>query len=96
MASTVAHVSWAPSVSTDVRSQKVELLVNGSLVAEVELPVAATTTDFDVSEVVEGAVVEARVTAFDGTNRSAPGVGSAVVPDITAPEAPTDVVVTFG
>lgn len=96
MAKTVANVTWDLSASTDVVSQKAELFEEGNLVSSVDLGPSVQATTFEVEQ---GANCEVHITAADAAgNRSNPGTASGKAPsapDVTAPDAPTNVVISF-
>lgn len=80
-------LSWQKSISTDVVSQKVEVLLNGQPFISTELSQNAQEFAF---EIPEKQLVHVEITAFDGTNSSIPAVLVFEVGDLTAPAPPTN------
>lgn len=87
-------LSWTPSVTANVVSQHLTVVVNGVSVFDGDF--ADNTTSQYSFNCNAGDNVSATLTAFDGTLRSTPVTANGVVPTPPSPpEAPTNFVLTF-
>ena len=83
----LGRLVWTPSVSTDVVSQKLVVKVNGMEV--VNESVGAAVKEYPLM-LAERDVMEATLSAFDGTLHSKNVQLVVNIPDLTQPDPPTD------
>ena len=79
-------LTWNPSISSDVTSQKLVVVVNGEPSLDLELP--ATASDLIITA-PEKTYVHIELTAFDGTFYSEPATLDFAIEDLTNPAPPT-------
>ena len=79
-------LTWNPSISSDVTSQKLVVTVNGEPSLDLSLPSSAS--DLLIT-ITEKSLVHIELTAFDGTYYSEPATLDFTVGDLTNPAPPT-------
>lgn len=90
MATVNVTARWVKSVSTDVVSQELVVYVNDEIHDVLQLD-----KDVEVAvleDIEERSELKVELFAFDGAFKSSPAVATLSIPDLVAPEAPTNLV----
>lgn len=93
MATVNVTATWVKSVSTDVVSQELVVFVNDEVHDVLTLDKDVETAVLE--DIPERSALKVELFAFDGVFKSAPAVATLAVPDLVAPESPTNLVLAF-